>query len=72
MGENASGPVLVELDARGRLSLGKLARHRRYFAAVDVDGTIVMTPAVAVPAAAGLDSFPAGSADGRRRAAREG
>lgn len=40
--------VLVELDERRRLSLGKMGKpeHRRYLAAEHPDGTIVLTPAV--------------------------
>ena len=45
---NASEAVLVELDQRRRLSLGKLgsAHHTRYLASVEPDGTIVLRPAV--------------------------
>lgn len=46
----ADEPLLIELDARGRASLGKLARHRRYLAHVEPDGKIVLTPARIVPA----------------------
>lgn len=42
--------LLVELDGRGRASLTRLARHRRYLAKVHPDGTIVLTPAQVVPA----------------------
>lgn len=40
--------ALVELDERRRLSLGKLGKpeHRRYLAAEQPDGTIILTPAV--------------------------
>ena len=40
--------VLVELDERRRLSLGKMGKpeHRRYLAAEQPDGTIILTPAV--------------------------
>ncbi|OFW65144.1 MAG: hypothetical protein A2135_03260 [Actinobacteria bacterium RBG_16_67_15] len=40
--------VLVELDQRRRVSLGKLghADHTRYLASVEPDGTIVLRPAV--------------------------
>lgn len=38
---------LVELDGRGRVALGKLARgNDRYLAEVEADGTIVLIPAV--------------------------
>lgn len=43
-------PVLIELDARNRASLGKLARHRRYLAQVHHDGMITLVPATVVPA----------------------
>lgn len=42
--------VLVELDSRRRLSLGKLAKHDRYFVVVEEDGTIVLTPVVVLAA----------------------
>jgi hypothetical protein len=42
---------LVEVDARRRVSLGSLAEYDRYFANVEEDGTIVLTPAVVMPAA---------------------
>lgn len=45
----ADEPTLIELDARNRASLGKLARHRRYLAKLQPDGTIVLTPAAVVP-----------------------
>jgi hypothetical protein len=38
--------VLLELDTRRRISLGQLAKHNRYLAAIEEDGTIVLTPAV--------------------------
>jgi hypothetical protein len=43
-------PTFLEVDARKRVSLGKLAAHRWYLAAVDDDGTITLTPAVVMPA----------------------
>lgn len=46
----ADEPTLIELDARGRASIGKLARHRRYLAVVEPDGKIILTPARIVPA----------------------
>lgn len=40
--------VLVELDDRRRASLGKVGKpeHRRYLAAEQPDGTIILTPAL--------------------------
>jgi hypothetical protein len=40
--------VLLELDERRRASFGKLGKpeHRRYLAAEQPDGTIILTPAV--------------------------
>ncbi len=38
--------VLIEVDGRRRLSLGRIGRHSRYLAAEEPDGTIVLTPAV--------------------------
>lgn len=47
--EPADDRTLLDVDGRGRVSLGRLARHRRYLAAVEPDGTIVLTPAVVMP-----------------------
>lgn len=43
--------VLIELDERRRVSLGKIGRpeHRRYLAHEEPDGTLVFVPAVVVP-----------------------
>lgn len=41
-----SAPVLIELDDRRRVSLGKLGHHARYLASEQEDGTIVLEPAV--------------------------
>lgn len=40
--------MLLEVDDRRRVSLGKMGRpeHRRYLAAEQPDGTIILTPAV--------------------------
>jgi hypothetical protein len=38
--------VLIELDDRRRVTLGKLGWHRRYLAHEEPDGTLVLTPAV--------------------------
>lgn len=38
--------ILLELDTRRRLSLGRIAQHDFYFADVEADGTIVLTPAI--------------------------
>lgn len=37
--------VLIELDDRRRVSLGRLGRHRRYLAREEPDGTLVLVPA---------------------------
>ena len=37
---------IIEVDARGRISLGELGKHNRYLAEVDEDGTIRLHPAV--------------------------
>jgi hypothetical protein len=42
---------LLEVDARGRISIGSVATHDRYLVMVEDDGTIVLTPAVVMPAA---------------------
>lgn len=41
-----SKPVVVEVDSRRRVSLGKLGRHDRYLATEQPDGTITFEPAV--------------------------
>ena len=38
--------MLIELDERRRISLGKLGHHSRYLAREQEDGTIVLEPAV--------------------------
>lgn len=40
--------VLLEVDDRRRVTLGKLGKpeHRRYLAAEEPDGTIILSPAV--------------------------
>jgi hypothetical protein len=48
---NERSPSLLEVDARRRVSLGALAEHDRYLASLEEDGTIVLTPAVVMPAA---------------------
>lgn len=49
---------MLAVDGRRRISLGALARHDRYFAAAEPDGTIVLTPVVvlSVTEAAALHS----------------
>jgi hypothetical protein len=43
--------TLLEVDTRGRISIGSLATHDRYLVDVEDDGTIVLTPAVVMSAA---------------------
>lgn len=45
--------VLIEVDERRRLSLGRVGRpeHRRYLAHEEPDGTVVLVPAAVVPEA---------------------
>ncbi len=38
--------IMVELDERRRLSLGKIGRHSRYLVREQEDGTLVFEPAV--------------------------
>jgi len=38
--------TLIELDDRGRTTLGKIAHHRRYLAHEEPDGTLILQPAV--------------------------
>lgn len=42
--------IVVEVDSRKRISLGALAKYDRYLVDVEEDGTIVLTPAVVLPA----------------------
>lgn len=37
--------ILIELDDRRRVSLGKLGHHQRYLVHEEPDGTLVLTPA---------------------------
>lgn len=41
---------LVEVDSRRRIHLGDMGKHHRYLAHTEPDGTIILTPAVVVPA----------------------
>lgn len=41
-----SKPVVIDVDDRRRISLGKLGRHTQYLATEMPDGTIVLEPAV--------------------------
>jgi hypothetical protein len=41
-----SKSILVEVDSRRRVSLGKLGHHDRYLATEQPDGTITFEPAV--------------------------
>ena len=43
---NHEAGTLLELDTRRRISLGQIAKHDRYLAVAEADGTIVLTPAV--------------------------
>ncbi len=38
--------IMVELDERRRLSLGKVGRHSRYLVREERDGTLIFEPAV--------------------------
>lgn len=47
MAMSGSKSVLVEVDARGRVSLGKLrAKSGPYLATVEPDGSLILEPAV--------------------------
>lgn len=43
-----STPLVITVQGRGRVNLGKLARHQRYLGSVLPDGTIVLEPAVVI------------------------
>jgi hypothetical protein len=57
-------PILVELDSRRRVALGKLGNpeHRFYIVQAHQDGTIELTPAALVPVAE-LDKLRAKAAE---------
>lgn len=64
------GTQMIELDARRRTSLGKIGRkeHDRYLVDEQPDGTIVLTPAIVVPATLSeerIASIQKGIADSR-------
>lgn len=64
------GTQLIELDARRRTSLGKVGHkeHDRYLVDERPDGTIVLTPAIVVPATLSeerIASIQKGIADSR-------
>ena len=44
-----SDEIVVTVQGRGRVNLGKLAKHDRYIARVEPDGTIIMEPAAIRP-----------------------
>jgi hypothetical protein len=46
-----TGTKLVTVDNRQRVSLGKLADREHYLVSKDIDGRIVLTPAVVAPEA---------------------
>lgn len=43
-------PILVDVDDRGRVPLGKIAEHDRYLGSVDERGRITLVPVNLVPA----------------------
>jgi hypothetical protein len=51
MNTQAAASILVQVDARNRVSLGNLAEHTQYLARATPDGTIIFEPAVVVTAA---------------------
>ena len=42
--------VVLTVQGRGRVNLGKLALYERYFARLQSDGSIILEPAVLIPA----------------------
>ena len=50
---------VLEVDSRRRVSLGKLGSHDMYLAHTEVDGTIILTPAVILPVVNGEKVVPA-------------
>ena len=62
-------PRVITVQNRGRVNLGKLATHDRYFARLESDGTIVLEPAVLIPLSQklmldGRDDSPTALTDG--------
>lgn len=54
-----TAPTLVELDTRGRVSLGKVADHHHYLLRHEEGGVLILEPAVVVSTAqARLDAQP--------------
>jgi hypothetical protein len=53
------GDKVLEVDARKRVTLGALAQHKYYLAAVEEGGVIVLMPAVILPASEVQKLFPA-------------
>ena len=43
---STTNSVLVELDDRRRLALGKIGHHSRYLVREEADGTLIFEPAV--------------------------
>lgn len=43
--------VVIEVDSRRRVSLGRLGRHDTYLATEQPDGTIMLEPAITLTAA---------------------
>lgn len=42
-------PLLIDVDARKRISLGAMALHDHYLGEIDEDGVIILTPALIQP-----------------------
>lgn len=59
----------VTADGRGRIALGANLAGRNYLRTEEPDGTVVLVPAIAVPASvmANIDAFIADPTTGRRR-----
>jgi hypothetical protein len=51
MTDAVTQPMLVQVDARKRVSLGSLAQHEQYLVRQTPDGTIIFEPAVVLTAA---------------------
>ncbi|MFT4010373.1 MAG: hypothetical protein QM655_10070 [Nocardioidaceae bacterium] len=71
--------TIIELDARRRTSLGRVGRreHTRYIVEEQDDGTLILTPALVIPATLSperIESIKAGVAEamaGRTRPAED-
>lgn len=62
--------LLIEVDNRGRISLGRLAgENDRFLGEVDDEGVVTLTPAIVVPKTKPIQARRPGVATGTKRSA---